>query len=116
MDTIPTSTIVQWCGISTTTTRKRIIDDMTSPTVGLKQHNSETSEEMLGTFMDQACHDAVDENIIFTRVQQRRLISLMDWVKDKTCLEEEASFPDRTTRQKLTSELEEATTTKKCIK
>ena len=34
----------------------------------------------------------------------------MHWVKDKTLLEEEASFPDGTTRQKLIYELEEATT------
>ena len=44
------------------------------------------------------------------------LISLMDWVKDKTCLEEEASFPDVTTRQELIYELEEKTTRKKCKK
>ena len=40
----------------------------------------------------------------------------MDWVKDKTRLEEEASFPDGTTRQELIYELEESTTKKKCIK
>ena len=38
----------------------------------------------------------------------------MDWVKDKTRLEEEASFPDGTTRQELIYELEAATTRKKC--
>ena len=36
----------------------------------------------------------------------------MYWVKDKTCLEEEASFTDGTTRQELTYELEETTTRK----
>ena len=45
-----------------------------------------------------------------------RLISLMDWVKDKTRLKEEASFTDGTTRQDLIYELEEATTRKKCRK
>ena len=40
----------------------------------------------------------------------------MDWVKDNTCLEEEASFPDGTTKQELIYELEEATTRKKCRK
>ena len=40
----------------------------------------------------------------------------MDWVKDKTCPEEEASFPDETTTQELIYELEEATTRKKCRK
>ena len=37
-------------------------------------------------------------------------------MKDKTRLEEEASFPDGTTRQELVYELEEATTRKKCRK
>ena len=44
------------------------------------------------------------------------MILLIDWMKDKTCLEEEASFPDGTTRQELIYELEEYTTRKKCRK
>ena len=40
----------------------------------------------------------------------------MDWVKNKSRLEEEASFPDGTTRQELIHELEESTTRKKYIK
>ena len=41
---------------------------------------------------------------------------LMDWLKDKTRLEEEESFPYGITRQELIYELEEATTRKKCRK
>ena len=40
----------------------------------------------------------------------------MDWVKYKTCLEEEAAFTYGTTIQELICELEEATTRKKCRK
>ena len=80
---------------------------------GLKHLNGETYKEMLGTFRDYAHRDKEDGNIIFTRVQQRRLISLMDWVKDENCLEEESSFPYGTTRQELIYELEEATHRKK---
>ena len=40
----------------------------------------------------------------------------MDWVKYKTRIEEEASFPYGTTRQEVIYELEEATTRKKCRK
>ena len=40
----------------------------------------------------------------------------MDWLKDKTCLEEEASFAYGTTGKELIYELEEATTSKKCRK
>ena len=78
MATIPITTIVQWCGMSTTTAINRIIADMMSPPEGLKHLNGETPEEMLGTFRDYAWRDKEDGNIIFTRVQQRRLIYLMD--------------------------------------
>ena len=40
----------------------------------------------------------------------------MDSVKDNTRHEEEASFTDGTTREELIYELEESTTSKKCIK
>ena len=116
MATIPIANIVQWCGMSTTTTRNRIIPDMMSPTEGLKQINGETLKETLGTFRDYSSSDKEDGNIILTRVQQSRLVSLMDLVKDRDRLEEELSFPDGTTGQELIHELEEATTRKKCSK
>ena len=88
MAPIPIAHIVQLFGMSTTTTRNRIIADMMSSPEGLKHLNGESSEEMLGTFRNYARRDKEDGKIIFTIVQQRRLISLMDWVKDKTRLEE----------------------------
>ena len=50
MSTIPITTIVQWCRMSTTTARNRTIADMMSPLEGLKHLNGGTSEEMVGTF------------------------------------------------------------------
>ena len=90
MATIPITKIVQWCGMSTTNARNRIISDMMSPPEGLEHLNGETSKLMLVTFREYARHDKEDGNIISTRFQQMRLIPLMDWVKDKNCLEEEA--------------------------
>ena len=78
MATIPIATIVQWCRMSTTTARKRIIADMMSPPEELKNLNGEKPEEMLGAFRDYAQRDKSDGNSIFTRFQQRRLIYLMD--------------------------------------
>ena len=78
MATIPITTIVKWCVISTTTARNIIIAYMMSPPEGLKHLNGETSEEMVGTFRDYSRRDKEDGNILLTRVQQRRLISLMD--------------------------------------
>ena len=73
--------------MSTTTARNIIIAYTMSPPEGLKHLNGETSEEMLGTFRFYARREKEYGNIIFTRVQQSRLISLMNWVKDKTRLE-----------------------------
>ena len=68
---------------------------------------------MLGTFRDYDRRDKEYEQIIFTRVQQRRLISLMDWLKGRTRLEKEVSFLDGTTSQELIHKLEESTTRNK---
>ena len=84
--------------MSTTTARNIFIADMMSPPEGLKQLNGETPKKMLGTFRDYARHEKEYGNNVFTRVQQMRLISLMDWMKYKNHLIEEASFPDGTTR------------------
>ena len=116
MATIPITTIVQWCEMSTTTARNRIIAYMMSPPEGLKHINGETSKEMLGTFRDYARREKENGKIIFTRVQQRRWIFIMYFVKGTNCFEEEASLPDRTTSKELIYELEEATTRKKCRK
>ena len=75
--------------MKTAAARNRIIADMMSPPEGLKHLNGEISEEMVGTFRDYDRRDAADGNIIFTRVQQSRLINLIDWVNYRTRLEEE---------------------------
>ena len=62
-------------GMTTAAARHIIISDMISPPEGTKQLNGETSEYMLGIFRDYARCDAEYGKIIFTRVQQRRLIS-----------------------------------------
>ena len=59
---------------------------MMSPPGGPKQLNDETSEEMIGTFREYNQLEKEYGYIIFTRVQQRRLLSLVDWVKDKARL------------------------------
>ena len=57
MANIPITTIVQWCGMSTTTARNIIISDMMSPPEQLKHLNGETSEDMVGTFRGYALRD-----------------------------------------------------------
>ena len=62
----------------TAATRNIIIHDIKSTPERLKHLNGETWEEMLGTFREYARRDAADGRIIYTRVQQRRLIYIMD--------------------------------------
>ena len=52
MTTIPITTIVQWCGISTTTAISGIIADILSSPEGVKQLNGDISNKMLGTLRD----------------------------------------------------------------
>ena len=87
---------------------------MMSAPEGLRHLNGETSEEMLCTFRNYARRYKEYGELVFTRVQQRLSVYLMNWLKNNTRLEEEASFPDGATRQELIYELEEATTRKKC--
>ena len=56
---------------------------MMSPLEGLKHLNGETPKEMIVTFRDYDRRDKEDGNMIFTRFKQRRLISLMYWVKEE---------------------------------
>ena len=70
--------------MTTAAARNIVIDDTMSPPGGMKHLIGETPEEMLGTFRDYASCDVADGKIIFTRVHQKWLISLMDWLKDIT--------------------------------
>ena len=73
MYTTPIVTIFQWCVISTTTSRNRIVADMMSPPEEVKHLNGETLEEMLGTCRDYARCDKEDGRIIFAIFQQKRV-------------------------------------------
>ena len=69
---------------------------------------------MMSTFCDFGRRDANEVKIIFSRVQQKRLISLMDWVKDKSRLKEEVTFGNGTTRHEFVTDIEQASERKKC--
>ena len=63
---------------------------------------------MIATFWDYGCIDVADGKIIFNRVQQKRMISLKDWVRDKVGLQEEAEFETGTTWAEFIKAIEEA--------
>ena len=63
---------------------------------------------MITTFQDYGHSEIADGKIIFNRDQQKRMISLKDWVKDKVRLKEEATFETRTTRSEFIKAIEES--------
>ena len=75
---------------------------------GMRHLNNEITEGMIATFRDYGRRDIADGKIIFKRVQQKRMISLRDWVKDKVQLQEEADFETGTTRAEFIKVVKEA--------
>ena len=75
---------------------------------GVRHLNDESTEGMVATFRDYGRRDVADEKIIFNRVQQKRMISLNDWVKEKVLLQQEADFETGTTRADFIKTIEEA--------
>ena len=98
MANISINVILGWCGISVAAQRTRITSDLLSATEGLGQVYNDSTEELLSTFRDYGSRDAADGKIIFTRVQQKRLIALKDWVNNRKRLNEETAFETGTTR------------------
>ena len=63
---------------------------------------------MIATFRYYGHIDVADGKIIFNIVQQKLMISLKDWVKDKVWLQEEAEFETRITQAEFIKAIEEA--------
>ena len=81
---------------------------------GMHHLNDESTKVMIPTFRDYVCRDVADGKIIFNRVQNKRMISLKDWVKEKLRLQEEAEFETGTTRAEFIKAIEEASRRKEC--
>jgi hypothetical protein len=106
--------ILTWCRVSVAAQRTRIINEMMSAPEGLNHFNNESTEGMVSTFQDYGRRDVADGKIIFSRVQQKRLISLKDWVKDKVRLKEEAEFANGTEQAEFIAAINEASERKEC--
>ena len=111
---IATTTILGWCGITTNANKNTIVAEILSPLEGLTHLDDETDEGMTSTFRNFGIRDANDGKIIFIWFQQKRLISLMDWVKDKSRLNEEVTFDNGTIRNEFVTDIEQAPECKKC--
>ena len=69
---------------------------------------------MIATFREYRRRDVADGKIIFNRVQQKLMISIKDWVKDKVRLQGEVEFETGTTRAEFIKAIEEAPEHKEC--
>ena len=68
----------------------RIMNKLLIAPEGMRHLNDELTKGMIATFRDYGRRDFSDGKIILNIVQQKRIISLKDWVKDKVRLQEEA--------------------------
>ena len=75
---------------------------------GMLHLNDESTKGMIATFRYYGRRDVAYGKKIFNRVQQKRMISLKDWVKDKVWLQEEVEIETRTTRDEFIKDIEEA--------
>ena len=110
----PTTTILMWCGITNSAQRTKIINELLIAPEGMRHLKDESTKGMITTFRDYGHRDIADGNIIFNRVQQKRMISLKDWVKDKVRIQEEAEFETETNRAEFIKAIEEASERKEC--
>ena len=97
MANITVNIMLGWCGISITTNRNHIIADMLTAPKGIDHLNDESTEGMLSTYRDNTKRTAANRKIKCTQIQQRQIISLKEWVKDRFRLEEYAIFKHGTT-------------------
>ena len=104
----PMTTILTWCGIIILAPRTRIMNELLIAPEGMRHLNDESTEGMIATFREYCRRDVADGKIIFNKVQQKRMISLKDWVKEKVRLQEEAEFETGTTRDEFIKAIEEA--------
>ena len=104
---IPINTILTWCGITITSQRTSIMNKLLIAPEGMRHLNDESTKGMIATFRDYDRRDVDDGKIIFNRVQQKRMISIKDWVKDKVRLQEEVEFETETTWAEFIKDIEE---------
>ena len=83
MSNITVNIMFGWCGIIVATNRNRIIADIITAPEGIDHLNDESTEGLLSTYRDYADRTASDREITFTRIQQRQIIALQYWVKDR---------------------------------
>ena len=102
------------CGIDDSTVNNGLIQDMLSPLEGIRHLQDEDADRIQSVFSGYAKRTASNGNFNVSRVRQKRLISLMHWVKDKHRLSEPEKFPLGTTQIQFTEAIQAANERKQC--
>ena len=100
--------ILTWCKFTLAKTRNRIIEDMLSAPEGLEHLNQETTDGLMLMYREYAKRSVAYRNIVFTRIQQRRVIALKYCVKDKMRLQEMPNFEANTMRTEFLRAVDKA--------
>ena len=94
---LTTEEVLVLCGIDDSTVINSLVQDMLSPPEGIRHLQDEDADRIQSACSGYARRTAANGKFNVSRVRQKRLISLMHWVKDKHRLAEPAKFPLRTT-------------------
>ena len=102
------------CSIDDSTVINDLIQDMLSPPEGIRHLQDEDADGIQSACSGYARRTAANGNFNVSRVRQKRLISLMHWVKDKHRLAEPAKFTLGTTQIQFTEAIQVANELKQC--
>ena len=103
-----------WCGITIAAQRTRIMNKLLIASEVIRHLSDGSTKGMIATFRYYSHRDVGDRKIIFNRVQQKRMISLKDSVKDTVRFQEEVKFETGTTQAEFIKAIEEASERKEC--
>ena len=111
---LATQEVLVLCGIVDSTVINGLIQDMLSPPEGIKPLQDEDADGIQSTCSGYVRRAASNGKFTLIRVRQKRLISLMHWVKDKHCLAKSAKFPLGTAQIQFTEVIQAANELKQC--
>ena len=94
---LTTQEVLVLCGINDPTVINGLIEDMLSSSEGIMQLQDEDDDRIQSECSGYARRTLSNENFAVSRVRQKRLFSLMHWVKNKHRLAKPAKFPIGTT-------------------
>ena len=111
---LTTEEVLVLCGIDDSTVINGLVQDMLSPPEGIRHLQDEYTDGIQSACSGYARRTAANGKFNLSRVRQKRLISLMHWVKYKHRLAEPAKFPLGTTQIQFTEAIQAANKRKQC--